>query len=118
MRRKNVSYFVWKFSKDSTKGFLTCQAEASFFLNGFLPSYHTYLISQHYTACSMTFVFYKEGKKYTVNNATLYDIGNSALDNFMITSTRGSFSEEDELENRELQKEVKEGIAWFHESVN
>lgn len=67
----------------------------------------------------MTFVFYKEGKKYTVNNATLYDMGDSAaLNTFMITSTRGSVSEDEDPENQELQKEVREGIAWFHESVN
>lgn len=66
----------------------------------------------------MTFVFYKEGKKYTVNNATLYDMGDANLNTFMITSTRGSITEDEDTDNKELQKEVQEGIAWFNESVN
>jgi hypothetical protein len=67
----------------------------------------------------MTFVFYKEGKKYTINNATLYDASDYFPDTYLITSTRGSVSEDDEiLDNQELLQEVKEGIAWSQESIN
>lgn len=67
----------------------------------------------------MTFVFYKEGKKYTINNATLYDASDYFPDTYLITSTRGSVNEDNEIiDNKELLQEVKEGIAWFHESIN
>jgi hypothetical protein len=67
----------------------------------------------------MTFVFYKEGKKYTINNATLYDASDYFPDTYLITSTRGSINEDNEIiDNKELLQEVKEGIAWFHESIN
>ncbi len=67
----------------------------------------------------MTFVFYKEGKKYTVNNATLYNASDYFPDTYFITSTRGSINEEENvIDNQELLQEIREGIAWFHESVN
>lgn len=67
----------------------------------------------------MTFIFYKDGKKYTINNATLYNASDYFPDTYFITSTRGSVNEEDEIiENQELLQEIKEGIAWYHESVN
>ena len=67
----------------------------------------------------MTFVFYKDGLKYTINNATLYDASDYFPDTYVITSTRGSVNEDDEIiDNHELLQEVKEGIAWYHESVN
>lgn len=87
------------------------------FLNCFLQTYHIDLISHLYTLTTMTFVFYKEGKKFTINNATLFDIGDE-LTTFMITSTRGNFSEDLEAKNRDVEKEVREGIDWYHESVN
>ena len=67
----------------------------------------------------MTFVFYKDGKKYTVNNATLYNASDYFPDTYFITSTRGSLGEEeDTIDNQELLQEIREGIAWSRESVN
>jgi hypothetical protein len=65
----------------------------------------------------MKFIFYKDGKKYTVNNATLYNANDYFPDTYFITSTRGSI-EEEIIDNQELLQEIREGIGWFYESVN
>ena len=82
----------------------------------------------------MKFVFYKDGSKYTVNNASVHDLGelrellleetrekfmsDFELHNLQITSTRGTIQDEAELDNQEIIKEVREGIGWFNETVN
>ncbi len=67
----------------------------------------------------MKFIFYKNGRKYTINNATLYDASDYFPDMYVITSTRGSVSDDDEIvDNQELMEEVREGIAWYDESIN
>lgn len=67
----------------------------------------------------MKFIFYKNGRKYTINNATLYDASDYFPDTYVITSTRGSVNDDDEIiDNQELMEEVREGIAWYDESIN
>jgi hypothetical protein len=66
----------------------------------------------------MTFVFYKDGKKYTINNATLYDASEYFPDTYFITATHGSLYEEEELIDNQEPLQVDEGIDWIRESVN
>jgi hypothetical protein len=66
----------------------------------------------------MKFVFYKNGKKYTVTNVEIYEIGDAELSQFIITSTKENFFNELTAENRLLYGEEKEGIGWNNETIN
>lgn len=67
----------------------------------------------------MTFVFYKHGKKYTVNNATVYNLSELSSETFFITSTRGHLVDEElYIKDEAILEEVRVGIAWTDESVN
>jgi len=66
----------------------------------------------------MTFAFYKNGKKYTINNAVIFDCCEDLPNTLLITSTRG-YTKEDEIDqNQELLGEIQEGIDWNHVEIN
>jgi len=82
----------------------------------------------------MKFVFYKQGKKYTINNAAVGDLNtfkqfideemrqvvmnDSQLMQFQITSIRSAVENKEQYCNQEIIKEAREGINWGQETVN
>lgn len=83
----------------------------------------------------MKVIVYQEQQKITVKNISIPNIDKFTemvqknqdsdmnlkdlqLYDFRITSTRGMISENSELEDEELEKEVEEGINWHLETVN
>nr|HZE86822.1 hypothetical protein [Methylomirabilota bacterium] len=65
----------------------------------------------------MKIVFYKQGKKYTLNNATISDYDGYFNQTFLITATQALEDQVDE-EDEYIMDEIQDGIHWSNVSVN
>lgn len=84
----------------------------------------------------MKVIYYQEQKKITVKNVSISDVDqlqsilheqepdtemdlkDLQLYNFKITSTRAFLSDEPNIQDETLEKEIEEGINWHQETVN